>query len=218
MTSSTRQPAPSPAPARTGRARGRWRTVDLITTVLLAVAFGIAFVGWGAVSNLVQPLFTALPPLAGLAYGFFWIPAVVAALVVRRPGAALLAEVVAASVEPLLGGQWGIATLGSGVLQGLGVELGFALLVYRRWTLLPAVLGGALAGIFEAPYEWRLYYPEWSSGYISLYAVAMAVSGAVLAGVLGWVVVRALARTGALAPFPAGREQADRRDRVAARG
>ncbi|SER32843.1 ECF transporter S component [Microlunatus flavus] len=202
MTSSTQ------APPRTTRPRGRWRTVDLITVVLLAVAFGIAFVGWGAVGNVLQPLFSALPPLAGLIYGFYWIPAVVAALIVRRPGAALLAEIVAASVEPLLGGQWGIATLGSGALQGLGVELGFALLAYRRWTLLPAAVGAAIAGVLEAAYEWRLYYPEWSFGYISLYAVTMAVSGAVLAGVLGWVVVRALARTGALAPFAAGRDRA----------
>jgi len=204
MTSSTRTPDATRARRPHDR---RWRTVDLITVVLLAVAFGIAFVGWGALTNVVQPVFTALPPLAGLVYGFFWVPAVVAALVVRRPGAALLAELVAASVEPLLGGQWGIATLGSGALQGLGVELGFALLAYRRWTLLPAVLGGILAGIFEAPYEWSLYYPEWSAGYAGLYAVALAVSGALLAGLLGWVIVRALARTGALAPFAAGRER-----------
>jgi energy-coupling factor transport system permease protein len=184
--------------------------VDLVTVVMLAVAFGVVFVGWGALSNVLQPLFVALPPLAGLVYGFFWVPAVVAALIVRRPGAALLAELVASSVEPLLGGQWGISTLGSGLLQGLGVELGFALLAYRRWTLLPAVLGGVLAGIFEAPYEWRLYYREWSAGYAGLYATAMAVSGAFLAGMLGWVLVRALARTGVLAPFAAGRSRPTR--------
>lgn len=203
--------SPSTATPTSRPPRGRWRTVDLVTVVMIAVAFGVVFVGWGALTNLLQPLFTALPPLAGLVYGFFWLPAVVAALVVRRPGAALLAELVAASVEPLLGGQWGVSTLGSGVLQGLGVELGFALLAYRRWSRVPAVLGGVLAGIFEAPYEWRLYYREWSAGYAGLYAVTMAVSGAFLAGLLGWGLVRALARTGALAPFAAGRDHADRR-------
>lgn len=200
----------SSASAALSARRGRWRTVDLVTVVMLAVAFGVVFVGWGALSNVLQPLFAALPPLAGLVYGFFWVPAVVAALVVRRPGAALLAELVAASVEPLLGGQWGIATLGSGLLQGLGVELGFAILAYRRWTLLPAVVGGILAGILEAPYEWRLYYREWSAGYAGLYAAALAVSGAFLAGLLGWALVAALARTGALAPFAAGRGRSRR--------
>lgn len=190
---------------RPARPRRRWRTVDLLTAVMIGVGFGVVFVGWGALTNVLQPLFLGLPPLAGLVYGFFWVPAVVAALVVRRPGAALLAELIAASVEPLLGGQWGLPTLGSGFLQGLGVELGFVLLAYRSWSLLAAVLGGALAGILEAPYEWRLYYPEWAVGYAGLYAVTLALSGAVLAGLLGWVLVRALARTGALAPFAAGR-------------
>jgi energy-coupling factor transport system substrate-specific component len=32
------------------------------------------------------------------------------------------------------------------------------------------------------------------------------VSGAVVAGLLGWLLVRGLARTGALAAFPPGRE------------
>ena len=35
---------------------------------------------------------------------------------------------------------------------------------------------------------------------------AMSVSGAVLAGVLGWLLVRALARAGALSAFPPGQE------------
>jgi len=206
MTSSTTPSSSTSTPAR----RGRWRTVDLVTVVMVAVAFGVVFVGWGALTNVLQPLFLALPPLAGLVYGFFWVPAVVAALIARRPGAALLAELIAASVEPLLGGQWGVSTLGSGVCQGLGVELGFALLAYRRWTLLPAVVGGILAGILEAPYEWRLYFREWSAGYAGLYAVTLAVSGALLAVVLGWALVRGLARTGALAPFAAGRDRSPR--------
>ena len=202
----TTPPTTSRADAtRSDRPRRRWRTVDLLTAVMIGVGFGVVFVAWGALTSVLQPLFLALPPLAGLVYGFFWVPAVVAALVVRRPGAALLAELVAASVEPLLGGQWGIATLGSGLLQGLGVEIGFLLFAYRRWTLLPAVIGGALAGLLEAPYEWRLYYREWAAGFAGLYAVTLAVSGALLAGVLGWFLVRVLARTGALSPFAAGR-------------
>lgn len=196
---------------RHGRPTGRlaaWRTVDLITAVMIGVAFGVSFIGWGAVHNLFSVVFTALPPLSGLLGGFWWMPAVVAMLVIRRPGAAILAEVVAASVEPLLGGQWGIATLGSGLLQGLGVELGFLFLAYRVWTWLPATLGGAMAGLLETPYERILYYPEWDFTYIALYGVAMVVSGGLLAGVVGWLLVKGLARTGVLAPFPPGREHA----------
>lgn len=205
-TETTSSPAGTPP-----RARRSWRTIDLITTVMIAVAFGVVFVGWGLLTNLFDPLFAVLKPLQGLIYGFFWVPAVVAALVVRRPGAALLAEVIAASVEALLGGQWGVTTLGSGLLQGLGVEIGFLLFAYRRWTVLPAILGGAAAGLLEAPYEWRVYYQEWALGYAALYAGAMMASGALLGGLLGWVITRGLAAAGALASFPAGRDHLESR-------
>ncbi|MBA8792436.1 energy-coupling factor transport system substrate-specific component [Friedmanniella endophytica] len=198
-------------PAAPTRSRFRWRTVDLITTAMIGVAFGVIFIGWGQVYNLVDPLTKALPPVSGLLGGFWWLPAVVAALVTRRPGAALLAEVVAASVEPLLGGQWGLLTLGSGLIQGLGVELGFLIFAYRRWGWLPAALGGLLAGLLETPFEWATYYPSWSAGWAGLYAITMGLSGMVLGGLLGWVLTRALAGTGALAPFPVGRERAEAR-------
>lgn len=189
----------------------RWRTVDLVTAVMIGVVFGVIFIGWGSLTSVAEPLFLALPPLAGLLGGFWWLPAVVAALVIRRPGAALLAELVAASVEPLLGGQWGLSTLFSGLLQGGGVELGFLVFAYRRYSVLPAVVGGALAGLLETPYELSAYYPEWVAGWGVLYAVVMAVSGAVIGGLGGWALTNALARTGVLAPFPIGRAQAESR-------
>lgn len=209
MTASTRE-----EPPRSHLATGRpaaWRTVDLITAVMIGVAFGVAFIGWGQVYNVTTPLFAALPPLGGLIGGFWWLPALVAMLVIRRPGAALLAELVAASVEPLLGGQWGIATLGSGLIQGVGVELGFLLFAYRRFTVVPAMIGGALAGLLESPYEWRLYYSEWAVPYVAVYAATMALSGALLGGLVAVALVKALAATGVLAPFPPGRLHAEHR-------
>lgn len=187
----------------------RWRTVDLITAVMIGVAFGIAFIGWAQVTNLTHPLFLALPPLAGLLGGFWWLPAVVAGLIIRRPGAALLAMLVGASVEPLLGGQWGIATLGSGLCQGVGVELGLLIFGYKRFTALAAMLGGLLAGLIETPYEWLTYYQEWAVGYVAIYAVTMMISGALLGGLVGLALVKTLAATGVLAPFPPGRERAE---------
>lgn len=194
-----------------GRKVARWRTVDLITTVMLGVAFGVVFIGWAQVGNLTGPIFTALPPLSGLMNGIYWLPAVVAMVIIRRPGAALLAELIAASVEPLLGSQWGLSTLVSGLIQGAGVELGFLFFAYRRFGAWPAVIGGVLAGLFETPYDWKSYYTEWTAGYAGIYGVAQAISGALLAGLLGLALAKALAATGALAPFPVARERAEAR-------
>ncbi len=189
------------------RAAHHWRTVDLLTAAVLGVAFGVVFWGWDVLYAAVEPAFAALPPLKGLLGGVWLLPAVVAALVIRRPGAALLAEMVAATVEALLGNYWGITTLVSGAVQGVGVELAFALFAWRRFGPAVAVLGGVLAAVLEGIVEQFLYYGDtWTMPYRLVYIGSFAVSGAVVAGLGGWALTRALARTGALSAFPAGRE------------
>jgi energy-coupling factor transport system substrate-specific component len=189
----------------------RWRTVDLLTVAFLGAAFGIAYWGWGLLyegpSTALGNLF---PPLAAFLYAPWLIAGVVGGLVVRRPGAALLCEVVAAVVEMLPGSQWGFSTLISGILQGLGAELAFLILGYGSFGLVAAVFAGALAAPIEAVYEVYTYYPDWSFGYQVAYVVSFAAGGAVLAGVGGWLITKALAKAGALNAFPPGQEERER--------
>ena len=113
----------------------------------------------------------------------------------------------AANVELFLGNKWGAAVLLSGVLQGLGVELALALFRHRRFGIIVAVLGGVLAAAFEIVfYEWYSYVAEYSIAWKVIYLGCGMVSGAVIAGVGGWALVRGLAGTGALSAFPPGQE------------
>jgi energy-coupling factor transport system permease protein len=206
------------APALTARPSlaqlTRWRTVDLVTAAMLGVAFGVAYWGWSAAYNVISPAFTAVPSLGGLLGGPWLLAGVVGALVVRRPGAALLAELVAANVEYLLGNQWGVATLISGALQGLGVEIVLAIFLFRRFGPWVAAACGAAAAVLETAYEYGTYDygTTFGAGGTLVYLLTFMVSGAVVAGLLGWVLVRALARSGALGAFEAGRELARERD------
>ena len=206
--------APAVASRPTLGELARWRTVDLVTAAMLGVAFGVAYWGWSAAYNVLSPLFTAVPSLGGLLGGPWLLAGVVGGLVVRRPGAALLAELVAANVEYLLGNQWGVATLVSGLLQGLGVEIALGIFLFRRFGPWVAALGGALAAVLETAYEYVTYDygTTFGAGGTAVYLLTFVVSGTVLAGVLGWVIVRALTRSGALAAFPAGRERAREHD------
>jgi energy-coupling factor transport system substrate-specific component len=186
----------------------RWRGVDLVTAAMLAVAFGVVF--W-SFDTFVYPLLSLVtagfPPSGELMLGVWLIAAVVGALVIRRPGAALFTELVAANVELFLGNKWGAAVLLSGVLQGLGVELAMALFRHRRYGVVVAVLGGVLAAVFEIVFfEWQSYVADFSGAWKAVYLGCGVVSGAVIAGVGGWLLVRALARTGALNAFPPGQE------------
>lgn len=188
---------------------GRYRTIDLVTIALLGVAFGIVYWAWGKLYAVID-LATVIgwPPASGLLLGPWLIAGVVGGLIVRKAGAAFLAELVAAAVSMfVLGGtEWGFTVLLSGIVQGLGAELGFLLLAYRVWTLPVAVASGALSGLFGSGYSAIAYYADWNFGSQASYCILGTISGAVIAGVLGWVLVRALARTGALDAFGPGRE------------
>jgi len=191
-----------------------WRTVDILTIAFLGAALGVAFWGWGVFYNgPVTALKIGYAPLMGLFVGPWFLAGVIGGLVVRRPGAALFCEVVAALVSMLPGTEWGATVLISGVLQGLGAELVFAIFGYKAFGLAVASLAGAMS----APLQWGFevmslpaggggWYAEWVMRDKLVYLGAMMLSGAVLAGLVGWLLVRALARAGALSAFPPGQE------------
>lgn len=187
-----------------------YRTVDIVTVATLGVAVGVAFWGWDQLYTVFSAATTAFPPSGALLAGPWLLAGVVGGLVVRKPGAALFCELIAANVEYLLGNQWGASVMVSGLLQGLGVEIVLALFLYRRFGLLVAALGAAFAGCVESVYEWYAYLPDWDLGYRLAYLAMFALSGAVVAGAGGWALVRGLAATGALDAFPAGREHHER--------
>ena len=185
----------------------RWRTVDIVLGAALAVAFGAVFQAWNLLWTAVSPAFVGVPPLQGFMYGVWLLPAVLVPLVIRRPGAALLGEGVAAVASALFGAPWGLLTVVYGLMQGGAAELVFAMGLYRRWGLGIALLAGAAAGAAAVLLDLVVYYPSWAAGYQVLYAALVIPSAAIVAGLGGWLLIRALVRTGVLSAFPAAREQ-----------
>jgi energy-coupling factor transport system substrate-specific component len=122
-----------------------------------------------------------------------------------------MCEVVAALVSMIPGTQWGFTTLISGILQGLGAEIGFAILGYGSYRLGAALLAGALSAPMEAVYEWFVYWVDWSWGFKIAYLVIFTVAGGLIAGGLGWLITRTLAGAGALNAFPPGQEARESR-------
>ena len=186
-----------------------WRVVDIVVAAVLAVACGLLFWVWNTVGYAWYTAMDALTPgLGGLAAGIWLIGGVIGALVIRKPGAAIFVEVLAASVSTVLGNQWGIETLYSGLAQGLGVELVFAAVMYRRFGLPVAVVSGvgAAVGAFILELVTSANYAK-SLAFNLTYLTSLSISGAVLAGALGFYLVKALAASGALDRFAVGRER-----------
>jgi energy-coupling factor transport system permease protein len=183
----------------------RWRVVDVVVVSVIAVACGVLFIAWIAVSNLFgDAVQLVLPGFQGILNGPWLIAGPLAALIVRKPGAALYAEFVAAALE-LLVPAYGASVLLSGLVQGLGSELVLALLLYRSWGPLAAGLSGAVGGLFGSAFiDIWTWYVTYDLPFKIVYIVSTVVSGAVI-GVLCVPLVRAIAATGVLDRFPSGR-------------
>jgi energy-coupling factor transport system permease protein len=193
------------APRRT--TTRKWRPVDIIVAAVLGIAIGVVYWLWDTPGYAWYGAADAVTPgLGGIANGGWLLAGVVGALVVRKPGAAIFVELLAAVVEMGIGEQWGITTVYSGLAEGALMELVFALFLYRRFNVGVAMLAGAAGGFGE----WALELLAFgnlakSAAYNAIYLVSTVVSGAVIAGLVGWLIVRALAATGALDRFAAGR-------------
>jgi len=184
-----------------------WRTVDILVAAAIGVAFGVVFWAWNLVWAAATPVFLAFPPSQYLLYGIWLLPGVLGGLVVRKPGAALFTELVAASASALIGSQWGLDTVVSGALQGGAAELVFAVGRYRSWGPVTAVLAGAAAGVAAWLHDMPLYYPELPIADQLLFLPFMVASAAAVAGAGAWLLWRSLLAAGALSAFPSGRAQ-----------
>jgi energy-coupling factor transport system substrate-specific component len=201
----------SPSPA-TGAPNGRrltWRPVDIVVASVVGVAVGVIYWAYGALwTPISTPLEALLPGIQAAPAALWLIGGVIGALIVRKPGAAIYTELLAAVVSALIGTQWGLLTIEAGIVQGLGAELIFAIFLYRRWGFPVALLAGAGAGLAMAINDLVLSYAGAAPAFATIYTVSAVVGGALLAGGLGWLAVRGLARAGALGRFAAGRESA----------
>lgn len=195
----------------TGTSRYHWRVVDIVVASVIGVAAGVVFWLWGQAWPALDTALSFTPGLSGLLAGGWLFAGVLGGLVIRKPGAAVYAEVVAAVVSMAIGTQWGFTTLIWGVVQGLAAELGFALFAYASWRLTAALVSGALAGVAVAVLD--TFFSSVAALSVEariVYGVSAIVSGVLLAGLVSWLLMRALAATGALDRFAAGREHRTR--------
>ena len=182
-----------------------WRVVDIVVCAVIAVAVGLLFALWAALWSGFELLFaTTFPPAVALFGGVWVLAGPLAAMIIRKPGAALFCELLAAIFEAVLGSHFGVVAVFSGFLQGLGAELVFAAFRYRKLTLPVSILAAMLAGLFMGVHESIIYLAEWSLGFRVAYTGLAVLSSAVLAGVIPWLLTRMLASAGALNAFASG--------------
>lgn len=186
-----------------------WTTRDIVVTAAIAVVFGLLYFVWTYVYEALKTGLTAvLGPVGTEALtGFWFIAGVIVPYIVRKPGAAIIGETIAALVEmPFT--PWGWTTVVEGFLQGVASEVPFAATRYRNYRLPVILLAGGLPTFTSFAYEYIPYeYGSLEVGVQIAMVVLRFISGIILGGLLAKAIADALAKTGVLSGFAIGREQ-----------
>jgi len=178
---------------------------EVVLTTVVAVALGVAFWGWTFVYEIAKPLLK----IYGLSYltaGFWIFASVFLSQIVRKPGIAIIASIIAAFVESLLT-HWGLMSVVWGVVQGLGAEIIFLAFAYKKWDLKVLVLAALLSAFFSYALDFALYdYGNLNFSFNLIQLFSFLFSAALLAGWLSTVISRRLVRLGLLDQFLIAKE------------
>lgn len=189
-----------------------WRFKEIVVMSALAVVFGVVYLAFLPVGKVLVGFFG--PIGYDLIFGIWFIVSIIAAYIIRKPGAAFMSETIAAMVEVLLGSAVGPMLILSGMIQGLGAESAFAMTRWKNYSTWVLMASGVGAAIFSFVYGYFLSgFAALSTSYVAGMFVARIISGALIAGLLGKALSDSLAQTGVLSSYALGKEH--RKKRVA---
>jgi energy-coupling factor transport system substrate-specific component len=141
--------------------------------------------------------------------GGFYIAGPLCGYIIRKPGAATIAETMNGVAQLLSGNPNGIPVLAAGFLQGFMSDLGFAFYGYKRWTLSVIALSGALAPLLQQiPEVYFFGFGDMGISFNLLALIIRMISGAVYAIVLVKPIALALVKAGVLRGTAVAKEEA----------
>lgn len=174
-----------------------WSLREILIVTVLGAVFAVLYLGWVQVWLVAQAIFGSMT--MDVVMGFWFIASIVAAAIIRKPGAAFAAEMLAATVQVLLGSPAGLLLLVTGAVQGAGAEIVFAATRWRDYSLPTLMAAGVGAAVFSFAYTWvRFDYGALEPTILLAMFLLRCISGALLGGLAGHLVVEALYRTGVL--------------------
>ena len=174
-----------------------WELKDVVMMAVLGVFFAAVYMavfeGGLLISVALTPM--GLSPFGfELVYGIWFMAATLAAYIIRKPGAALTAEILASAVELLMGNSGGLTVVLTGVIQGLGAELVFAAFRYRKWNFASMSLA-------------ELYYLNYyllAPGMLAAQLLVRFLSAVLFSGIICKLAGDALAKTGVVKSYAVG--------------
>lgn len=173
---------------------------EVIVIAMIAAVIGVLY-------TLMDYAYMPLSAVLGtvfmeLTFGIYLLSASLPMYIVRKPGFAVFGALVTAGVNLLLGSPYGIQLILAGVLQALGIEIGYALFGKYRGNYANMVIGAILGALFvfgrDCVFFGSLTLP--APVICGIIAVRLF-SAAVIGTILVKVITAALLKTGVLKGF-----------------
>ena len=195
-----------------GAAKGGWKLQEIIFVAMLCIVFGVVYLVAVYAAAAMVAAFTpmGIGPMGNESvFGIWFMVSTLAAYIIQRPGVALVSEVIAALIEVLLGNMYGPMVIVTGLVQGAGAELAFALGRYKSFETKDMLLASLFCTIISFVWSFiRSGYGLISLPILVLFFVVRLVSSVVFCGLGSKAIGDALAKTGLLKGYALGRSRA----------
>lgn len=184
---------------------------DILFIAITAVLFGVFYLGVVYAGTFLTGVLT--PFGLGILgyepfYGVWFMAAVFITYVMQRPFAGVIAEMLAAFLEVLMGNMFGPIVFISGLIQGLGSEASFAAFGYRKFGLTQTMLAAVGCTVFS--FIWtgiRQGYQTFQPGILIAIFVIRLLSSIFFCGFGCKFLGDKLAKAGVLKGFALGESQ-----------
>jgi len=142
-----------------------------------------------------------------IAFGIFLFSSTFAPYIMQKPGVATIVGLLTGFVQVLLGSPFAATVWLSGLVQGFGAEVGFALFGYKKWNLISMFVAATGATVASFILAWqRGSWDNLAVEIILLRFVIRWTSALIISGILSKLLADRLAKAGVLKSYPLGEE------------
>lgn len=189
-----------------------WKLKDVLLIAICAVLFGVIYLGCTYVGGILYGMLTPVG-MASLGYepfyGIYFMAGAFGVYVMRKPGAGLIAELLAAVLECLYGNYFGPIIILSGLVQGLGFELIVAIKGYKKFDRLTMIQGAVICSVLTLGYNLVISgYNQIAVPVLALMLAVRIVSAVVFDGFVTPLLADGLVKAGVLKGYAVAQDAA----------
>lgn len=184
---------------------------DILMIAITAVLFGVVYLGavyaGAALTGVLTPFGLGILGYEPF-YGIWFMAAIFITYVIQKPGIGIIAEMLAALLEVLMGNMFGPIVFISGFIQGFGAEIGFAVFRYKKYSYQSTLLAATGATILS--FIWtgiRQGYHTFQPGIVIAIFIIRLLSALLFSGVGCKLLGDGLAKAGVLGGYSLGQKQ-----------